>query len=219
MGARKKLPRVLVTGFSVFPGAPLNPTEHLVPLIEARRGDYAGLCHLTTEVYPVDYQGLPARLEAACINGSPHIAIHFGLSAKAQGITLERLARNAYGVGRPDNVGYAPEAAHIRASGEHYPSTLPFDAIYGALKEANIPASLSDDAGDYLCNYLFYLSRSKLCPGFEPALSGFIHVPPLNEGRESEPANALDLDTLARAADIAIRTCCEAFCKNEKRPA
>jgi pyroglutamyl-peptidase len=204
------LPRVLVTGFSVFPGAPLNPTEHLIPLIEAERDRYAALCEIVTDVYPVDYQSLPMRLQAACRERGPDIAIHFGLSARAQGITIERVARNALGVGRPDNTGFSPAQAHIAVGGEDYPSTLPVDALYENLAAAGLPVSYSDDAGDYLCNYIFYLARAKSCPGFAPDMAGFIHVPPLRENRESDAENAMTLEQLLQASRIIIETCCRA---------
>nr|WP_280819029.1 hypothetical protein [Tianweitania sediminis] len=213
------MPRVLVTGFSVFPGAPLNPTEHLIPLIEAERDRYADLCQLTTEVYPVDFRGLPLRLADACKAASPDIAIHFGLSAEAQSITLERLARNAFGVGRPDNVGFAPPVAHIHEGGEHLPSSLPLLALHEELVRAGLPVSFSDDAGDYLCNYLFYLARSRLCAGYEPEMAGFIHVPPLLEEDRASPSNDMTLEDLLQASRIIIATCCQAWMEHTKSPA
>lgn len=218
MDAPLRLPRVLVTGFSVFPGAPLNPTEHLIPLIEAERDRYASMCVLATDVYPVDFQGLPNRLTGACTAGSPDIAIHFGLDADCQGITLERVARNAFGIGRADNIGFAPSTAWIHEGGEHLPSSLPLETLHRELKEAGLPVSFSDDAGDYLCNYIFYLARSKLCAGYEPDMAGFIHVPPLQEKHGAGAANAMALEQLLAASRIIITTCCETWRAQRKSP-
>lgn len=65
--AQPRLPRVLITGFSVFPGAPLNPTEKLVPLLAVSHaeGAYSGWCaSLETEILPVEYEAVTKRLPA-----------------------------------------------------------------------------------------------------------------------------------------------------------
>ncbi|MGO4833963.1 hypothetical protein AB4144_17015 [Rhizobiaceae sp. 2RAB30] len=202
-------PRILVTGFSAFPGAPVNPTERLVAELRDRLPQLAALGSITTAVLDVDYGKLPAALRRLAA-GEPDIAIHFGLSAAATGFVLERLARNAYG-GKPDNAGHVPLAARICDGDDVLPSTLPLDALYGALTAKNIPVTWSDDAGGYLCNYLFYLSRSPAFDEFAPGMSGFIHVPSLREGAASGPTGAMDLETLVDGALLAIRICAESW--------
>ncbi|CAN5508237.1 hypothetical protein BH18THE1_BH18THE1_12280 [soil metagenome] len=39
-----------------------------------------------------------------------------------------------------------------------YKSTLPLERIYRSLMDRNIPVTMSDDAGKYICNYVFYLA-------------------------------------------------------------
>jgi pyroglutamyl-peptidase len=199
-------PRVLVTGFSVFPGAPVNPTEHLVRALAADSLGLDRLGELRFEVLPVEYAAVPGLLEALGSGFAPDIAIHFGLSAKATGFTLERLARNAIAAAKPDNSGLLPLPACILEGQGDVPSNLPLDEIAAALHAAGLPVDWSDDAGGYLCNYLFYLSRSPAFPAFAPAVSGFIHLPPLPE---SEPANpyALSLPELAVGAELVVEQC------------
>lgn len=203
-------PRILVTGFSVFPGAPVNPTETLIERLRADSGALAALGHVRTEILAVEYDGLQSRLEHIAIGFAPDIAIHFGLSARARGFTLERLARNEIAKGRPDNAGKQPASLSIVPDGADLDSTLPLAAIYHALTDKELPVSWSDDAGGYLCNYLFYISRARTCAGFAPGMSGFVHVPPLDEGQGAN-RDALTLDQLVEGAEIIVGTCAAAW--------
>lgn len=203
-------PRILVTGFGPFPGAPLNPTRTMV---EAFRADPARLARLgvvRTEVLDVDYAAVPLRLAELGTDFAPDIAIHFGLSDRARGFTLERLARNEIAADRPDNSGAQPLPDVIEPDGGDHPSGLPLGEIAETLDRAGLPWSWSDDAGGYLCNYLFYLSRSPDFPGFAPAISGFVHVPPLKEA-EPENAGALPLADLVRGAKLVVAASAEAW--------
>jgi len=198
-------PRILVTGFSVFPGAPVNPTEKM---IEALRQDAAWLAAqgpIRLEVLPVEYGGIPGWLERLGAEFAPDIAVHFGLSAKAEGFTLERLARNEIAAGRPDNAGRLLQSTRIVDGGQDVATSLPVDAIHKALTANKLPVSWSDDAGGYLCNYLFYHSCGKIPAGFAPAMAGFIHVPPL--AGKNAPPNAMALQDLVAGATLILETC------------
>ncbi|HWK64973.1 MAG TPA: hypothetical protein VNS34_08530 [Rhizobiaceae bacterium] len=209
----RRRPRILVTGFSAFPGAPVNPTERLIAALEARRSEFHGPDRLTFAVLAVDYGRLPAAL-GELAKAVPHdIAIHFGLSAQARGFTLERYARNAFGP-KPDNSGYLPAAGPICAGPERLPSTLPLERLHDLLVNHGLPVSWSDDAGGYLCNYLFYLSRSGLVPEFTPGMSGFIHVPPLVGDWEAN-TSAMALDVLVKGAALIIGHCADVWTKGK----
>lgn len=208
------LPRILVTGFSVFPGAPVNPTEALMAELEARRPLLAHLGALRTEVLAVEYDAVPARL-AALAAFAPDIAIHFGLAADAHGFRLERLARNALAP-RADNAGRRPPAAAIAPGMPDLPSALPLDALHAALAARGLPVSWSQDAGGYLCNYLFYLSRAGACAGFRPPMAGFVHVPPLDE--HAAAPNALPRPALVAGALEIVRVCAQSWRGGAQRP-
>lgn len=225
MDARKpydRLPRVLVTGFSVFPGAPVNPTEALIGILEARRVELAGIADLHTETLAVEYLSVADRLDRWAVDIRPDIAIHFGLSARAHGFTLERIAKNVAGTDRPDNAGHTPADPLICAGPESFTSTLPLAGIRDALAARSLPVSMSEDCGDYLCNFLFYRSCAGLHPGFlddafgrSPELAGFIHVPPLAAENSGDPS-ALTLDQLAEGAMIIVRACCAAWASRNR---
>ncbi|WP_309086084.1 hypothetical protein [Chelativorans sp.] len=154
---------MLVTGFGPFPGAPENPTEALIGALAASPG-FSRDADMRFEVLPVEYQAVPGHL-AGLSGFAPDIAIHFGLSTRAGGFTLERVARNEIRGEKPDNKGELRSGGQICGGAGDQPSTLPLPAIYEALSAKGLPVRYSDDAGGYLCNYLFYLSRSGTCPG------------------------------------------------------
>lgn len=195
-------PRILVTGFGPFPGAPVNPTERLIGELSG----HASTAGARLAVLPVDYEAAPARLAALAADGPPDIAIHFGLSAGASGFTLERRARNEIARSRPDNAGRQPAAARIRDGAPDLDTSLPVDEIHAALAARGLPVAWSDDAGGYLCNYVFYLSRGHLCPGLVPDMAGFIHVPPLKEDSPEGP-RTMSLRSLVDGAALVVETC------------
>ena len=209
-GRGERLPRVLVTGFSVFPGAPVNPTEALVAVVEAGKARLADLCELHTATFEVDYRGLPARLGEIGASVRPDVAIHFGLARECAGFRLERTAMNLVCCSRPDNTGHVPVEARIDGEAGPLISSLPLEEISDALRARGLPVALSDDAGDYLCNYLFYLSRARLCAGFAPAMAGFVHVPLVGE-----TGCAMMPDDLAAGAWLIIEICCRTWLDRE----
>jgi pyroglutamyl-peptidase len=56
---------------------------------------------------------------------------------------------------------------------------LPVQGIEGVLKNAGIPVKISNDAGSFVCNYLFYRLMETNQETFR--LCGFIHVPLIPE--------------------------------------
>lgn len=206
--AEQRRPRILLTGFSVFPGAPVNPTEGLVgslretpPSIDA---------DLKTAVLSVEYDTIAAQLAALCADFQPDIALHFGLARECQGFRLERVARNTNAKARPDNLGNLPAAAAICAGPETIASTLPLEEMEQRLAAAGLPVEWSDDAGGYLCNTVFTLSAAHACDGLKPTITGFIHVPPLDIDVSATGAT-LSLADLRRGADIILSAAIDAW--------
>jgi pyroglutamyl-peptidase len=176
--ARK--PVILATGFSVFPGAPDNPTEWAIGELERTKWQPEGAM-LCTRVSPVRYDIWPAFAQVLA-HEKPDAVVAFGLSAKATGFTLESTARNQLGLGRPDAAGIPAPAAHLHHRGvATYPSGLPLKEIKDALANADLPLAPSDDAGDYICNLVFYNLMKHIAEAGAPRLAGFIHVPYLTE--------------------------------------
>lgn len=207
-------PRILVTGFSSFPGVPANPTEALIGALEHPRARLSGFGDIHLAVLPVDYRALPAHLERFGAVVMPDIALHFGVSGGARQFAVETLARNRVCTAKPDNSGHIPGELFLRSGGDSLPSSLPVDKIVAGLAAQGLPAQLSDDAGDYLCNALFYLSRGAHCPPFAPVKAGFIHVPPFGTELADGSGRGFNLPLLLRGA-LAILDACVRDWRNE----
>ena len=196
-------PRILVTGFGPFPGAPDNPTAWLVSELAANPPAGEGIAAFHAEMLDVEYDLVGPRLSQLGASFAPDIAIHFGLAAEASGFRLERVARNSHAGARPDNAGRLPPSLRICDGPDTLPSTLPLEAIAAALESSGLPVQWSDDAGGYLCNTVFVLSRFHACKGLRPTMSGFVHVP-LLAGQEGAKPGAMNADDLLRGARLVI---------------
>jgi pyroglutamyl-peptidase len=203
-------PRILATGFGIFPGAPVNPTEALMARLAAEPPAGPHVAAFEAHVLAVEYGSVAATLSRIGAAFRPDIAIHFGLARECSGFRLERVARNAHAPGKPDQAGLLPETLAICAGPGSFASSLPLDEIAAALQGAGLPVQWSDDAGGYLCNMVFALSASHSCEGLAPVFCGFVHVPPLKEAEPDWPG-AMSLADLERGARIVIDVAARAW--------
>lgn len=207
--------RILATGFSAFPRAPVNPTEVFMGLLGEAPPDLGGGVDLRTLVLPVEYARAPQLLGRFARDFHPDIAVHFGLADTARGFRLESTARNRSSTVAVDAAGLLPGQARICDGPATLRTTLPLGDITAALAAEGLPVQRSANAGAYLCNHLFYLSRSGTLERFRPAMSGFVHVPFLDEQLgQIEPARARRLfsmsrDDLVRGATTILRVCAD----------
>lgn len=176
--------KVLVTGFTPFPGAPENPCLRLLEAIENGEITYPKSTGVLAKLLPTEFERSVSNLSELIDSLLPEAVIEFGLSHKATGFTLETVARNEFKQGTPDNTGFKPESLKIDDKGEDLlPTTLPVMAIYDGLKEKCLPVEFSDNAGGYVCNHLFYNTQA-MPMAQRPRLTGFIHIPYLEEQRD-----------------------------------
>jgi pyroglutamyl-peptidase len=173
--------RVLATGFGPFPKVPVNPTELLMADLAADPPDLGPDATFATEVLPTEYHGLGERIAALGRAHAPNVAVHFGVSARDVAIRLERVARNRVATDRVDAAGALPPARAIAPGLRGRRTRLPLDAITAALRAEGLPVRLSDDAGAYLCNALFFRALVGLDPPYAATTTGFVHVPPHGE--------------------------------------
>jgi pyroglutamyl-peptidase len=209
-------PRLLVTGFSGFPGAPRNPTEALIAGLDvdrlARRLDVEiGAAVLSTE-----FAAAGALVVRLWHEVAPDAVIHFGLHGRARAVHVETRAKNHMTPVRPDAAGRRPGWPAIERQGpaiRH--ATLPVHRIVAALGRRAVPARLSTDAGSYLCNYATYLSLGLAPRG---ALTGFVHLPWPGEVRAPRaPGGRPDWARLEIAIEEAIRVTAVAARANRRR--
>jgi pyroglutamyl-peptidase len=211
-------PLILTTGFDVFPGAPENPTAWAIGELARSAWQPEG-ARLETAVLPVTFDMWDNHALPLIHRLRPVSVIAFGLSAKTTGITLESTARNQLAIDRPDFAGNHATSPQVNPDGPPTrPTALPLAAIEAALRDVQVPIVHSEDAGDYLCNMLFYrLLHTAGETGVRQA--GFIHVPYLASqlarlsaaGKQIAHGGTLDEEALLRGMKTVITTCAAAL--------
>jgi pyroglutamyl-peptidase len=190
-------PTILVTGFGPFPGAPVNPTGPLVArLARVRLGHGKVVRHIFSTTYAAVDRDLPKLIA----HYRPDALLMFGLATKAKTLRIETRARNALSR-LADAGGFVPrmhQIAPARMPRLALPS--PYRALLAAARATRVPVALSNDAGDYLCNYLCWQATQAARRPDGPRLAAFIHVPP--------GQNAVDL---ARAGYALLRATAAIF--------
>lgn len=192
---------VLLTGFEPFAGDTSNPSGDAVRVVEAQ---WTGDERLVVEVLPVAFDAAAARLRGLLDEVRPDIVIATGLANGRAHVTPERVAINLADARIPDNDGARPVDAEVVTGGPTaYFATLPVKAIAAAVNDEGIPAAVSYSAGTFVCNHVMYTALDAAAPGVR---AGFVHVPAARE-TAPEGAPALPLADIARALEIAVRTC------------
>ncbi|MBZ8132827.1 hypothetical protein [Afifella sp. IM 167] len=215
-------PRLLVTGFGPFPGVPENPSGWLMERLSLPDGLKGIAAEARFAVLPTDWQAGPAAFEALWQAHSPDIAVQFGVSRRARGFELERLARNRAEPALADAAGKAAPSCRVDPEGpETWRGSLPIRRIRNALEAAGHPAGLSDDAGLYLCNALYYRAGRLASQAGRLSMNGFVHLPFL-EGQtppaaterpeaETAPAFAMAHEAMAAGARLILEVAVEAW--------
>lgn len=191
---------VLVTGFEPFGGGKENPSALIA---RSLHGHLIGGCQVTGVVLPCVFGDAITTLKRALREMRPGLVICVGQAGGRAEVTPERIAINLDDARIPDNAGRQPiDRPIVRGAPAAYWSTLPIKAIVGALRRHKIPAAVSQTAGTYVCNHVFYglMHALRGRPGIR---GGFIHVPFLPE-QASAGQPSLPLPHMTRAIKIAI---------------
>lgn len=173
----KDRPVILLTGFGPFPTVAANASSVLVPrLADTAQRAFPGLA-ITSHVVPTEWRAGLARIERLYWEHQPAIALHFGVSSRATGFEIETRARNACCKSQ-DAAGFTPDLECLTPTGpEFLASPLPASHIVDRLRRRGLPASISRDAGKYLCNALLYRALEIGRARGVPTRAGFIHLP------------------------------------------
>jgi pyroglutamyl-peptidase len=191
---------VLLTGFEPFGGQARNPSAEMAQALDGRiiRGR-----RIAGVVLPCAFAASTATLRRLLREPGLELVIATGLAGGRAEVSVERVALNVQDARIPDNAGARPVDRPVVSGGPAaYWSTLPVKAIVARLKRDALPAAVSQTAGTFVCNHVFYflmhaLRRKRRVRG------GFLHVPWLPEqAGPGEPAMTLEAMTAAIAAAI-----------------
>jgi pyroglutamyl-peptidase len=181
------LVRILVTGFEPFGGQSLNPSWEVARALHGLQ--LQGAQVVAVQLPCVFAQALPA-LQNALAQHTPDIVLALGQAEGRCDLSVERIAINVMDARIPDNAGAQPIDVPVIAGGPaSYFSTLPIKSLVAGLRASGFPASVSQTAGTFVCNQVFYALQHTLAG--QGVHSGFVHLPLLPEQAAHWPGPSL----------------------------
>ena len=192
---------VLLTGFDAFGGEPINPSWLAVQALHGRR--IAGHRVLAAQL-PTVFDASLNVLRGLLRQHKPALVICVGQAGGRSALSLERVAINVNDARIADNAAAQPIDTPVIASGPAaYFTTLPIKAMLLVLQQAGVAAQVSQTAGTFVCNHVFYGLMHLLATqrGLRRTRGGFIHVPYLPE----QGTPAMPLDDMVRGLRLALR--------------
>ncbi|GAU67417.1 pyrrolidone-carboxylate peptidase [Streptomyces sp. NBRC 110611] len=196
--------RVLLTGFAPFDGEAVNPSWQAVRAAAAEPP--AGVEAFAVEL-PCVYGASFAVLRAAIEDTRPEIVVCAGQAGGRPDITVERVAINVDDARIPDAAGAEPIDEPVVPGGPAaYFSTLPVKACVAAVRAAGLPASVSQTAGTFVCNHVFYGLAHLIATELPGIRGGFVHVPYAPEQVTGRSQPSLPVAEAARALREIVAT-------------
>jgi pyroglutamyl-peptidase len=194
-------PLVLLTGFEPFNKEPVNPAWETVRALEGWGGDGFDVA---VRQLPCVFGKAIEDLRAAMDVLQPAVVIAVGQAGGRADLSIERVAINVDDAPIADNAARQLIDEPIVPDGPAaYFSTLPIKAIVAALRAQGLPASVSQTAGTFVCNHLFY-GLMHMTAG-RPVRAGFIHIPYLPEQAARFPgAPSMALADMVRGIQVAV---------------
>jgi pyroglutamyl-peptidase len=172
-----RFPTVLVTGFDPFGGAAVNPSWMAAQALHGRL--VAGHRLIGAQLPTVFGQSLQSLRELVH-HHRPALVVCTGQAAGRAALSLERIAINVNDAHIPDNAGAQPVDTPVVPGGPAaYFTSLPIKAMLVSLIAEGINAEVSQTAGTFVCNHVFYGLMHELATRHELGRTrgGLIHLP------------------------------------------
>lgn len=182
IGKTSIMKKILVTGFEAFGNTPVNPAELVARKLEGSR---VGNVAIASKVVPNTFFKCIDVVRLAIEEEQPDAVVMLGEFGGRSMLTVERIAQNMndgarYGL--RDNAGQELQGDLTVPDGPvAYYATLPIRAMVLAMRQAGIPADISDAAGTFCCNHLMYGVLHYISVNKLPIRAGWIHIPHLPE--------------------------------------
>ncbi|MEM9634096.1 MAG: pyroglutamyl-peptidase I [Pseudomonadota bacterium] len=199
---------VLLTGFEAFGNTPVNPAEQVARQLD---GEVIEGVKVVSRIIPNTFFVCIDTVREALSETSAGAAVMMGEYGGRATITVERIAQNfndSTRYGLKDNAGVSLQGQPTAPDGPlAYQSTLPIRAMVKAMRDGGIPADISDAAGTFCCNHLFYGILHHLAVIKSKVRAGWVHLPHLPEVAAMEEnlgAPSMSVETAANGVRLAI---------------
>lgn len=199
--------KILVTGFDPFGGEKINPA---IESVKKLPNEIAGAKIIKLEIPTVCHQSLKV-IDDAIKEHDPEVILSVGQAGGRSDITVERIGINIDDCRIHDNAGQQIIDEPVFKDGPTaYFVNIPIKAIVAKIQEHQIPASVSNSAGTFVCNHVTYGVRHIIETKYPGKRSGFIHIPFLPQqviDKKNMPSMALE--TIVEALIVAIEAIVE----------
>ncbi len=196
--------RVLITGFPPFGKSTVNSS--IMACNNLNNLAILDLDIIAAEI-PLHYKEIKSSIEKAVEEIEPSIVIATGQSNRSR-ISIERVAINIADVNKVVyNCGSKPADERLIEDGSAaFFSTLPIKKIRTNLEVQGIPCEISNTAGTFGCNQIFYYLMHYLKHNEKSIPAGFIHVPSLPKQVIGKLVPSMSIDLITKSLKIAIET-------------
>lgn len=194
--------KLLITGFDPFGGEKINPAWEAVKRLPEKVENIEIIKLQIPTIFKKSAKILFEKIDEI----KPDFVICVGQAGGRYDITVERVAINIDDGRIADNEGVQPIDEKIFIDGKNaYFSTLPIKAMVKEIVEGDIPASISNTAGTFVCNHimyslLYYIDKNNL-----QTKGGFIHVPYITSQVVNKKITPyMELETITKALEKSI---------------
>jgi pyroglutamyl-peptidase len=194
--------KALITGFDAFGDDKVNPSALAVRQLKRKLGGVS----LHTAVLPTSYARSAITLRGAIHEVRPDIVLCVGQAGGRAELCLERVAINVQDARIKDNDGKQPiDRAVVRDGPAAHFATLPIKACVAEMRKAGLPAAVSNTAGTFVCNNVFYALMDLAARHPIPMKAGFLHIPYVPEQATRLGAvPSMALEDIVRGIEIVV---------------
>ncbi|API88319.1 pyroglutamyl-peptidase I [Marinilactibacillus sp. 15R] len=199
--------KILVTGFDPFGGESLNPAWEAVKKIP----DTINGAEIKKVMIPTVFYKSAEVTEKAIEEFQPDYVLNIGQAGGRFELTPERVAINVDDARIPDNETNQPIDVAIKEDGAAaYFTQLPVKAMVTEMKNAGVPASVSNSAGTFVCNHIMYQVQYMIDKKYSNIKAGFMHVPFIPAQVLDKPGKpAMNLEDISKGITKAVEAIVE----------
>ncbi len=175
----------IVTGFERFGQLGTNPSQTVVASLPERH--YVSFGGKKTKPLKIETAVLPVCCEAASKALRPVFRkrenerapmLMLGVAAGSKRISLERFALNIQDYSIEDNGGHKRVGRKIARNGpDAIATTVDVEELRSLLSDRGISCQVSNHAGAFLCNEVYYRALNKSRKSKHPTSILFVHLP------------------------------------------
>ncbi|MFL2078360.1 pyroglutamyl-peptidase I [Marinilactibacillus psychrotolerans] len=199
--------KILVTGFDPFGGETLNPAWEAVKKIP----DTINGAEIKKVMISTVFYKSAEVTEKAIEEFQPDYVLNIGQAGGRFELTPERVAINVDDARIPDNETNQPIDVPIKKDGAAaYFTQLPVKAMVTEMKNAGVPAAVSNSAGTFVCNHIMYQVQYMIDKQYPNIKAGFMHVPFIPAQVLDKPGKpAMNLEDISKGITKAIEAIVE----------